>query len=935
MDRLMFGFVIIVNFLFIVLAQNELIDYNVLEELSPDTLIGNIPIDAKLNEKYDNSILRILHFSFLSQPSEEEALFNIEETTGIIRTIKKIDRDSLCPGQEICTLLVDVAVGPGQYFQIIPVHIEILDINDNSPMFSEDEVSKSISESSLVDSTYIPLPIPDDVDSPANGLHHYEIIPETSMFAIEEQQSLDGSIDLQLVLKQKLDREEVDFYQVYIIAYDSGDTPRSGSVLVNITVEDSNDNFPEFTQAEYMVQIPENIHPETTIITILANDADITSNGEVVYGFSSRTQNTYGDIFGIKPDTGDLYLKQTVDAEQTNLYSLVVTATDKGPNSRVVQAHVLVHVQDINDNRPQITVNTLTPDKKGQISEISTIGTFVAHASVIDMDHGENGNVTCFLNDTNFDVQKMYTKRYKIITNNMFDREEQESYVVQITCSDHGSPALRSVYDLTVNVLDVNDQSPLFTQTLYQATIPENSIVDTYVIQVNATDGDKGLNAEITYSLEQLKPGYLRIMPELGVIRTALNVDYEEIQMIEVKVIATDRGQPPNKGTSTVIITIEDRNDEPPAFIQEHYSFGIYENQDPGSEVGVVNAYDPDSELFSVTEFRIQADDQFVLSAFRIDKSSGQIITKLRLDRENISVYDLKVLAYNPGYDLTSTATVTMYVADDNDHAPEVDYPNSSNNTITISNLVPFGYVVTRIQAHDQDIGNNAQLIYALIQGNEDGLFDMDVTTGAITVIADLSGILNYTYSISVEIMDNGEDHRTVITMIHIAVDSTVPYYTHVGQEQGDTSDKSGSNSMIVIIVGCLSGAIIVALILAILAIRMQDARRKDQRYNCRMEAQKMLHCSTLDGSQSLVHKNPPAASTLYNPNSKYTIAGSDIVNNVRSNEGSSGNTSFLETGSLNNTGSVEGRGRPSCITQNSGQVRNAILQFCYNVMID
>ena len=912
-------------------AQPELISYNILEESSPDMLIGSIPIEAELDQKYDRSVLGILQYSILSQPSGD--LFRIEETTGIIRTAKKIDRDTICPGQESCTMSVDVGVGPGQYFQVINVEIEIADINDNAPFFSEDEVSKSISESSPVDSTFIPLPIPEDSDSPVNGLDHYEIMPETEMFAIEEQQSLDGSVDLQLVLKQPLDRERIDFYQVRVIAYDSGTTPRSGSVLVNITVEDSNDNHPEFTQAEYTAHIPENLHPEATIITVLAHDADITYNGEVVYGLSSRSLSNYGDLFGIHSDTGELYLLKTVDAEQTKLYNLVVTATDKGPNSRTTQARVLIHVEDMNDNKPQITVNTLTPNQQSEISEISNIGTFVAHVSVIDMDSGENGNVTCFLNNTNFDVQKMHAKQYKIITSNMFDREERESYVVRITCSDHGSPSLHSVHNLIVNILDVNDQSPVFNQTIYKASVPENTIPNAYVLQVFATDGDTGRNAELTYSMEQLKPGYFRIVPELGIIRTVRQMDYEEVQIVELKVIATDRGQTPNSGTATVIISVEDQNDEPPAFIQHQYSFGIFENQNPGSEVGIVNAYDPDSEQFSVTEFSLQSDDQFVLSAFQINKDTGRITTRLRLDRESIAVYNLEVLAYNPGSDLTSTATVTVYVADDNDHAPEVDFPSFNNDTVTMSNLVPYGYVVTRIRAHDQDIGDNAQLVYALIQGNEDGLFDMDGMTGAITVSADLSMVPNRTYNLSVEIMDSAENPHTVITTIHIAIDSAVPYFTP-GSQEPDNVDESGSNSMIVIIVGCLSGAVIVALIVAILAIRTQDVRRKeDRRYNCRTEAQKMLH----GGSQSPIHTGNPG-NTMYNPSSKYSIAGSDIANNSRMNElghqpapnteGGERTAPFLEKGSLNNTGGVEGRGRPSWTTQNNGQVRACIFKF-------
>ncbi|KAK2169792.1 hypothetical protein LSH36_7g18000 [Paralvinella palmiformis] len=906
-----------VAFLTVCLASAQ-IEYNILEELDTNTLIGNIQTDAEMAEKYARSVLSVLRYSFLTQPKGDEALFAIEETTGILRTAMRIDRDRLCPGLDLCTLSLDIAVGPGQYFQVIPIRIEVLDVNDNAPTFSETEVSESLSEASVAGSTFVALPIPEDVDSPANGLHRFEVIPDTSPFAIRQQRSLDGTVDLQLVLTEDLDREETDFYQLKVVAYDGGSPPRSGSVTVNITVEDANDNAPVFTKVDYLAQIPENLLPEATIITVAAHDADAKQNAEVSYALSSRTQSVYGELFGIKADTGDIFLKKIVDAEKVQVYNLVVTATDGGPNSKSSQARVTVSVQDMNDNRPKINVNTLTPDRCGHISEVSTIGTFVAHLSVLDEDSNDNGNVSCSLNDTNFDIQTIQDDQYKIVTNNMFDREERENYIVQIMCKDHGSPSLTAIHDLCVNVLDVNDQIPVFNQTIYTGMVYENNIMDEYVLQVNATDSDVGTNAEIRYSLEQPKPGYFRIIPETGVIQAVMSLDYETIQKVELKVVATDRGQPPNTATASVIINIGDRNDEAPAFIQDLYSFGVYENQNPGTEVGVVNAYDPDSEQFSEIEFQIQADDRYVSSAFRIDEETGKIVTKLQLDRESIAIYSLRVLAYNPGFDLTGTATVTIYVADENDHAPVVDFPNAINDTVTISNRVPFGYVVTRIRAHDKDIGKNAQLVYALIQGNEEAFFDMDTMTGAITISGDLSQVMNHTYNLSVEVMDNGDKPQTAIALIHIAVDGTLPYFNY-GSDEYESSPDSGSNSMIVVIVGCISGAVIVALIVAILAIRLQDVRRKeDHRYNCRMEAQKMLNGGSGEQNQSPVHNKSVPSNSLYHPSSKYSIAGSDILATPTLNDGSpqsgsapennSSALSFLEIGSLKNARHAEGR---------------------------
>ena len=256
-----------------------------------------------------------------------------------------------------------------------------------------------------------------------------------------------------------------------------------------------------------------------------------------------------------------------------------------------------------------------------------------------------------------------------------------------------------------------------------------------------------------------------------------IEFDHEKLSSVNFEIIAFDQGEPSLSSTATVSVTVRDINDSPPVFSQDAYSFGIHENKQPGTEVGNVAASDADSPPYNKVEYYLDADDLDAIDSFQIDHMSGQITTKKTLDREIHAQYYLRVKAINDDYTpLSSTVSVTVYVADKNDNSPVMDFPVPYNNTISMSSFVPIGYDVIRVRAHDEDIGVNAEIVYTITDDYE--LFEVDSVTGAVQTTGDLSKITYHQFNMSVRASDKGQPSRFASSMLYVIVTDSIPYQT-------------------------------------------------------------------------------------------------------------------------------------------------------------
>lgn len=721
--------------------------YEITEEATAGSFVGNIVADDQILAELPRSQQSLLRFIILQgntqrgkKPDQVVAdYFQVEKHSGKIITARAIDREVICPRKVSCRISFQVVVTPADYFRVLSVQVELLDLNDNRPVFPNDGKFSVLIPESIFPGTIISIPHATDLDSPRNGVMRYVLTPTTDKFDLRTKAP---STSVQLVVTNALDYENETTYMFNITSFDGGDPCQSGVLSLIIVIEDVNDNSPIFEQTYYYVHLPEGRigTPPISLLRVFAEDFDSGANGRVFYRLTepeaeedSRTASTSVSLFSMNETTGELFFTGStpIDRETNPEFRLVVLASDGASVNRMTSsATIFVVVDDVNDNFPRISVDTLTSDDVAEIIEGSKLGTFVALVVVSDIDEGENSVTTCSLFDgygyeaDQFRLVEFDPNNYKLVTAAEMDRETKERHNLTISCIDRGVPALYSSHHLRILVRDINDNNPVFQTTFYNFTIRENmngDVIAETILQVSASDADLGDNSRIVYSIADSDSWGFAIDSKTGSISTARAlVDRERAADIVIYVVAADQGQSLRRSsTATVHFRVLDANDEAPVFLKSHYEFSVDENQAPGTVVGWVSAVDQDAEPpQNVLRYSLLY-DQNLGELFLIDPDSGVIVTAEFLDREELPVYQLTVIAADLGSpSLSALATLTVTVSDLNDNPPIIDFPSSENPVIEIHWNPASGTktttITTRILARDLDSGRNAQLRYSL-----------------------------------------------------------------------------------------------------------------------------------------------------------------------------------------------------------------------------
>ena len=851
----------------VVCLSDKPITFSIEEERAQDTFVGNLKDTPQMKAKYTSDVLPQLKFTF-KKSDRQYAYFSIAEDTGEIRTTQRIDRETVCPPSALaCSMNLSVMITPHMYFSFVKVVINVLDINDHSPEFPEQNLRWSFPETASVGSKFS-LPSADDLDAGLFGIQTYELISRSEKFSLDMVNNSDGSIDVKLVLNSAFDRETEESYLLKLVAKDGGTPVKSGALDIDITVTDSNDNNPKFDSQSYEAVISENAREKTKIVQVHATDLDTGRNGQVVYSLAPKTVQQYGEIFGINNQTGEIFVKGTIDYEQTKLYHLSVRASDLGTGTLPAYCKVIVKVTDVNDHSPDIVVNTLTDSAEAKVIENAETGTFVAHIRVNDPDNGINGEFECSIENALFRLIQMSETEYQIVTAVVFDREAVDLYEVSIMCEDRGSPKQTSSSIIAVRIVDANDHSPEVLVKNYFVKIAENNSIGQFVICVNATDTDIGKNARLLYKIRDAggsSGNMLTINASSGIVTTRRVFDYEKRQSYEYTITISDRAESPRSVTAMLNLTVTDINDESPRFHKSRYRFDISENQAPSSQVGTVTATDRDDPPYNKVVFAL--DPRSTNGSFSINPITGNIVTTTVLDREQCATYYLKVTAMNEGYPrIRSSVIVTVRVIDENDNVPIVLFPNSNNNTVQIPNTVSVGQVISRIIASDPDGDRNGILNYLIANGNEKGLFELDPETGAVSVAKDIASFLgsyeHRTCRLVIQVKDHGEPPLSSIADLSIIVNrSAVLVSSSPSSESiGSSHATSNSSANFMILIGVISGAIllIIAITIAILVVKCRQRKlRKRQQYNSHSAATELNNIPLDDNANNSMEKTP------------------------------------------------------------------------------
>uniref|UniRef100_A0A674P605 Protocadherin Fat 4 n=1 Tax=Takifugu rubripes TaxID=31033 RepID=A0A674P605_TAKRU len=680
--------------------------------------------------------------------------FRIDPESGDLIATKKLDRER----RSKYSLLV--RADDGKQSSDMRLNITVKDVNDHSPKFSRATYSFDIPEDMAAGSIVAAI-LASDSDSGINGEVTYSLEEDD-----EDETFLLNPVTGVFNVTRPLDYEVQQFYILTAKARDGGG--QASTVRVYFNVLDVNDNPPAFNTSVYSTSVSESLPVGSSIVTVGASDADDGPNAQLLYRIASGDPQSH---FIITKD-GVLKTQKALDRESQSFYNLVITVNDLAPPPMTrftSTAQVSVILLDVNDCPP-----TFTSQKMTYIQENTPVDTvvFAVHAS--DSDSGPNSYVE-------YSLRGPFSNKFSIGTIDgdvrlvgELDREELSNYTLTVVATDKGEPPLSSTMDVTMVVLDVNDNTPSFSQNIYDIEIEENTLTGTDVIQVFATDADEGTNGQIRFSI----PGGntnsdFRIDSVTGVISVAKQLDREARSSYSLVVQAADRGSSPRTDQATVNIVLLDVNDCSPVFELSPYTIGVQENLEnlPTNILQVRSQF----RFYRAVLHGLKADARnlhlshsYSLSGghgqFSINPATGQIITSSLLDREERANYQLLVVATDGGQPqgLSSSATVSVTVADINDNPPRFHHHPYVTH---IPASTAAGSLVFAVTVTDEDAGANAQLHYSLV-GRSSEKFKIDPVRGAITANEKLTGTSEVT--LSVRVKDGGANPKMDMTTVTV-----------------------------------------------------------------------------------------------------------------------------------------------------------------------
>ncbi|XP_028272660.1 protocadherin alpha-8-like [Parambassis ranga] len=688
------GFVVAVLLWNVASAQ---LRYSLLEEVNEGTVVGNIAKDLGLDKKS----LKDRKYRIVS--SGVDPLFHVNQNDGMLYVSRKVDREEVCVQSSTCIInLKTVLENP---LEVHYVEVEILDINDHSPIFPEKHNTLEISENVLPGARF-QLNASRDQDSGYFSVQQYKL-SQNDHFRLEVKEKRDdGKIPI-LVVQKSLDRENTGTHSLILTALDGGKPPKSGSMNILVHVLDINDNAPVFSIDDYSVTLNENAPEGTVVIQVNATDLDDGSNGDIIYSFSKSTNKNILNLFDISPLTGELTVKGLIDYEDKDGYEIEIQASDKGIVPLTTEKSVNIKIVDKNDNAPEIEITSFS----SSIPEDSRPATTVALISINDLDSGLNGKVICTVNeDLPFILSpSLKDNMFSLLTKSLLDREKQSQYELTITAKDAGQPPLSSEKTISVEVSDVNDNSPEFSQSPYTYYVTENNDPGASVFSVKASDRDENENARISYHIvrdgseENKLASFLNINSETGNILALKSFDFETLKTFQFQVVATDSGSPSLSSNVTVNVYILDQNDNAPVILYPVSSNGSAEgveeiprNVNAGHLVTKVRAYDADIGYNGWLLFSLQEVTDH--SLFGLDRYTGQIRTLRSFTETDEAEHRLVILVKDNGnVSLSATATVTVKVVEPKEAFAASDVKSASkddeDNNVTFYLMITLGSV--------------------------------------------------------------------------------------------------------------------------------------------------------------------------------------------------------------------------------------------------
>ncbi|XP_069544551.1 protocadherin alpha-10-like [Brachyistius frenatus] len=444
------------------------------------------------------------------------------------------------------------------------------------------------------------------------------------------------------------------------------------------------------------------------------------------------------------------------------------------------------------------------------ISENTAVGAKFALSEAHDADVEKNTVNTYKLSQNehfSLATHKGESVTPELVLRKILDREKDSVIRLILTAVDGGTPAKSGSMTIIVNVLDNNDNAPVFSQTLYKVSVYENVKIGTSLITINATDLDAGANGQVLYSFSEVgrdkKTDLFAIDEQTGTVINKKNIDFEQNNAFEIRVQASDGASSPLTSHAKLLIEVLDVNDNAPEITVTSLLNTVKEDASIGTAIALVSVFDNDGGKNGMVNCRISNNVPFKLESNY--KNYYSLVVDGPLDRESSSQYNISITATDEGSPaLSSTSVINVHVSDVNDNKP-IFTENIYN--VYVKENSPVGAVLKTVSAIDADVDQNGQVSYSLIRNNSNSLplstmVNINSETGDIVslqsfnyeelktfqfkVQATDSGVppLSSNVTVNVLILDENDNNPTVLAPYseHGSVNSeNIPYSAEAG----------------------------------------------------------------------------------------------------------------------------------------------------------